>query len=98
MDTLIIHWNDGTIEARDYDREEEETAKMLNSRGEVKLVKVIDGEYNLKNMERNVITEVLRLTGYSQKQTAKILGISARVLNHKINKFGITHPSWLINK
>jgi transcriptional regulator with GAF, ATPase, and Fis domain len=33
-----------------------------------------------------------------QKEAARLLGLSSRVLNYKIKQFGITHPTWKQNR
>jgi transcriptional regulator with GAF, ATPase, and Fis domain len=33
-----------------------------------------------------------------QKDAAQLLGVSSRVLNYKIKRFGFTHPSWKQNR
>jgi len=49
---------------------------------------------NLKDIEKERIIEALEKSLWVQKDAAKLLGISPRVLNHKIKKFGITHKRW----
>ncbi len=34
------------------------------------------------------------MSGWVQKEAARLLGLSTRVLNYKIKQFGITHPGW----
>lgn len=48
--------------------------------------------------EKERIVQALEETLWIQKDAANLLGISPRVLNHKIKKFGITHPRWRKNK
>lgn len=52
----------------------------------------------LKADEKEVITKTLEKCLWIQKDAAKILGLSPRVLNYKIQKFKITHPRWRRNK
>jgi len=40
----------------------------------------------------------LERTDYVQKEAAKLLNVSSRVLNYKIKQFGITHPKWSQNR
>jgi len=47
---------------------------------------------SLRGGERALILEALERTGWVQKDAAKLLGISRRVLNYKIRKFDITIP------
>jgi DNA-binding NtrC family response regulator len=48
--------------------------------------------------EREMILAALKDSLWIQKDAAKLLGISPRALNYKINKIGITHPRWRKNK
>jgi DNA-binding NtrC family response regulator len=52
------------------------------------------GEQNLAASEKETIIAVLEKTLWIQKDAAVLLGISPRVLNHKIKKLGIVHPRW----
>ena len=52
----------------------------------------------LRDQEKEMILKALRENLWIQKDAAKTLGISPRVLNSKIKKFGITHPRWRKNK
>jgi transcriptional regulator with GAF, ATPase, and Fis domain len=49
----------------------------------------------LDEIEKNTILRVLAENNWVQKDAARLLGISPRVLNYKIKNHGITHPSWL---
>ncbi|VAW42235.1 hypothetical protein MNBD_DELTA03-130, partial [hydrothermal vent metagenome] len=44
--------------------------------------------------ERDNIIAALKKSLWIQKDAALLLGVSPRVLNHKIKKMGITHPRW----
>ena len=46
----------------------------------------------LRDNERDLITHALNQCGWVQKDAAKILGISGRVINYKIKKLGISIP------
>ncbi len=48
----------------------------------------------LSDSERDNVIAALEKTLWIQKDAAKILGVSPRVLNHKIKKMGITHKRW----
>ena len=52
----------------------------------------------LETHERELILKALEENLWVQKNAARCLGISPRVLNYKINKFSITHPNWRKNK
>lgn len=51
----------------------------------------------LAHQEKNLILEALEEAAWVQKTAAAKLGISARVLNYKICKFGITYSGWRRN-
>lgn len=44
---------------------------------------------NLKLIERELIGQALKMAGGVQKDAAKLLGISSRVINYKIKKYGL---------
>lgn len=52
----------------------------------------------LKELEKEAVVEALEKTDYVQKDAAKLLGISKRVIHYKIQQFGIKHPRWIKNK
>jgi two-component system response regulator AtoC len=52
----------------------------------------------MNDSEKEMIIKALNECLWIQKDTAKVLGISPRVLNYKIQKFKITHLRWRRNK
>jgi transcriptional regulator of acetoin/glycerol metabolism len=44
----------------------------------------------LKNLEKEYISYLLRMTGNNLRQTAKVLGISRTTLYNKMSRFGLT--------
>ncbi|HDL18121.1 MAG TPA: sigma-54-dependent Fis family transcriptional regulator [Bacteroidetes bacterium] len=52
---------------------------------------------NLAEIEKGAIEKALELNHFIQKDAAKLLGVSSRVLNYKISQYNITHPSWRKN-
>lgn len=52
----------------------------------------------LNNNERNLILQALEESLWIQRDAAARLGITPRILNYKVKKFGITHPRWRKNK
>ena len=52
----------------------------------------------LKELEKEAVLEALEKTNYIQKDAAKLLGISKRVIHYKIQQFNIKHPRWIKNK
>jgi DNA-binding NtrC family response regulator len=53
---------------------------------------------SLREVERQLVLEALRRTGYVQKDAAALLGISRRKLNYMVQRMGITHGSWRRNR
>jgi DNA-binding NtrC family response regulator len=53
---------------------------------------------SLGEVERELVLEALRRTGYVQKSAADLLGISRRKLNYMIQRMGITHSAWRRNR
>jgi DNA-binding NtrC family response regulator len=53
---------------------------------------------SLSEVERELVLEALRRTGYVQKSAADLLGISRRKLNYMIQRMGITHSAWRRNR
>lgn len=49
----------------------------------------------LDDIEKMTILQTLTETNWIQKDAARLLGVSPRVLNYKIKSHGITHPSWI---
>ncbi len=52
----------------------------------------------LADAERGLIQQALQRSSWVQKDAARLLGISTRVLNYKVKQFGFTHPGWKHNK
>ena len=52
----------------------------------------------LREVERELVLEALRRTGFLQKDAASLLGVSRRKLNYMIRRMGITHASWRRNR
>ena len=53
---------------------------------------------NLEELERQAILEALRISNWVQKDAARFLGISSRVMNYKVAKYEIKNPRWSKNK
>ncbi len=53
---------------------------------------------SLAGQEKELILKALEDCFWVQKKAAEQLGISARSLNYKVKKFGITHPNWRKHK
>ncbi len=52
----------------------------------------------LSDVERALVLESLRRTGFVQKDACELLGVSRRKLNYMIRRMGITHPTWRRNR
>ncbi len=53
---------------------------------------------NLEQLEKAALLEALKRSNWVQKEAAKLLGISSRVMNYKVHKHGITHDRWSKNR
>jgi DNA-binding NtrC family response regulator len=56
------------------------------------------GGINLDDLEKKAILEALRINNWIQKDAARFLGISSRVMNYKVAKYEIKNPRWSKNK
>jgi len=61
-------------------------------------IRIPAGGLKWEDVERDLILQALSMCGWVQKEAARILGLSTRVLNYKIKQFGITHSTWKQNK
>ncbi len=61
-------------------------------------IRIPAGGLKWEEVEKELILQALSMSGWVQKEAAGILGLSTRVLNYKIKRFGITHPTWKQNK
>jgi len=59
---------------------------------------IIKKGIRLKEAERELIIHALERSNWIQKDAAKLLGISKRVIHYKIKKYGIKHPRWIKNR
>jgi DNA-binding NtrC family response regulator len=62
------------------------------------IVRIPAGGIQWEQVEKDLILQALALGGWVQKEAARLLGLSTRVLNYKIKQFGITHPTWRQNR
>jgi len=53
---------------------------------------------NLEALEKEAVLEALRRCNWVQKEAAKLLGVSSRVMNYKVHKLGITNDRWTRNR
>ena len=56
------------------------------------------GAFRGSEDERLAILEALRVNNWVQKDAARFLGISSRVMNYKVAKYEIKNPRWSKNK
>jgi DNA-binding NtrC family response regulator len=52
----------------------------------------------LEDLEKQAILEALRINNWIQKDAARFLGVSSRVMNYKVAKYEIKYPRWSKNK
>ena len=52
----------------------------------------------LDELEKQAILEALRINNWVQKDAARFLCISSRVMNYKVAKYEIKNPRWSKNK
>ena len=62
------------------------------------VIRIPPGGIQWEEVEKDLILQALNMGGWVQKEAARLLGLSSRVLNYKIKQFGITHPTWKQNK
>ena len=72
--------------------------KMERMENEHSYIRLPPGGIRLEEVERELIMQALTMCDWVQKDAAEMLGISSRVLNYKIQRFKITHPTWKRNK
>jgi DNA-binding NtrC family response regulator len=53
---------------------------------------------NLEALEKQALLEALKRSNWIQKEAAKLLGVSSRVMNYKVAKHGITNDRWTKNR
>ncbi|MEW6440747.1 MAG: sigma-54 dependent transcriptional regulator [bacterium] len=79
---LFLCWNDGS-------------ANDNNGGHQIQLPS--DG-VRLVDMEKMLVLDALEKANWVQKEAARFLGISRRVMHYKIQKFGIRNPNWVRNR
>ncbi len=52
----------------------------------------------LREAERRLVVDALERSGWVQKEAARLLGISKRVMHYKVHSFGLTNPRWTKNR
>jgi len=61
-------------------------------------IRIPAGGLKWEEVERDLLLQALSMSGWVQKEAARLLGLSTRVLNYKVKQFGITHSTWKQNK
>ena len=62
------------------------------------VIRIPPGGLAWDDVEKDLILQALSTSNWVQKEAARLLGLSTRVLNYKIKQFGITHHTWKQNK
>ncbi len=52
------------------------------------------GGIHLEKVEKALVVKALKMCDWTKEDASKLLGITKKILEHKIKRFGITHPSW----
>lgn len=80
----------------------QEDLQLAGSSGEqqngVVQLRLPPGGVPLEDLERQAIIESLRINHWVQKDAAKFLGISSRVMNYKVAKYEIKNERWSKNR
>lgn len=61
-------------------------------------VRIPPGGLQWSEVEKDLILQALSMSGWVQKEAARLLGLTTRVMNYKIKQFEITHPTWKHNR
>jgi DNA-binding NtrC family response regulator len=52
----------------------------------------------LEEIEKSFVMQALERAGWNQKEAAKLLGLTADQMHHRVKKFGLRHASWRRNR
>jgi len=66
--------------------------------GDAPAVKIPPSGILLKDMEKSLVVETLKMCNWIQKDAAEMLGISKRVMNYKVKQYNLSNPRWIKNK
>jgi DNA-binding NtrC family response regulator len=61
-------------------------------------LKIPPAGITLREMEKALLLETLKMCNWVQKDAAAMLGISKRVMNYKVKQYNLSHPRWIKNK
>jgi len=56
------------------------------------------GGVSLQEIEKSLVIKALEKSNWVQKDAAKLLGLSRRVIHYKIENYGIKNDKWIKNK
>jgi two-component system NtrC family response regulator len=56
------------------------------------------GGVSLEDVERQLVVQALEASDWNQKRAAALLHISEDRMNARVRKYGLTHPSWRVNR
>jgi DNA-binding NtrC family response regulator len=68
------------------------------SNGDSLALKIPPLGIQLKDMEKTLVVETLKMCNWVQKDAAEMLGISKRVMNYKVKQYNLSNPRWIKNK
>jgi len=85
------------IEAADFDISFKREVKP-SSNVEKKLIELPAEGVSLQQVEKCLIIQALERSNWVQKEAAKLLGLSRRVMHYKIEIHGIKNDKWIKNK
>ena len=66
--------------------------------GDSLALKIPPSGIQLKDMEKSLVVETLKMCNWIQKDAAEMLGISKRVMNYKVKQYNLSNPRWIKNK
>lgn len=73
------------------------TEPPVGDNGADQILLPVDG-VKLVDMEKRLVLDALEKANWVQKEAARFLGVSRRVMHYKIQKFGIRNPNWVRNR
>ncbi|MEE9278800.1 MAG: sigma-54 dependent transcriptional regulator [Myxococcota bacterium] len=86
-DSECVERSDLCLEAPDYEGAEGAPA-----------VRLPPGGIDYREVEHSLILQALERAGWVQKDAAALLHMTRRKLNYRVQRLGITHPSWRKNR
>ncbi len=62
------------------------------------LINIPEEGIRIDDVEKEIVLKALEKANWNQKEAANLLGISVDRMHNRIRKYGITHPSWRVNR